>query len=237
MQKLSYQLDKSLDTPLYLQLYQQIRSLIHAQELKRGDRLPSKRYLCDYLQISQNTVESAYGQLLAEGYVESVARRGFFVCFQSELFFSPKSATPSPRPKKVSSSVEFDLNPNYIDTRHFPLNRWRKAGKALFQPANHRFLGLGDKQGDGYLRQEIREYLFSSRGVKCEADQIVIGAGLESCIQQLILKDLYLAIATPPAQALAQSVKDAPIVFAAVTDPKVAGIVDSWERPGGNLHT
>lgn len=187
MQKLSYQLDKSLDTPLYLQLYQQIRSLIHAQELKRGDRLPSKRYLCDYLQISQNTVESAYGQLLAEGYVESVARRGFFVCFQSELFFSPKSATPSPRPKKVSSSVEFDLNPNYIDTRHFPLNRWRKAGKALFQPANHRFLGLGDKQGDGYLRQEIREYLFSSRGVKCEADQIVIGAGLESCIQQLIL--------------------------------------------------
>ena len=41
MQKLSYQLDKSLDTPLYLQLYQQIRSLIHAQELKRGDRLPT----------------------------------------------------------------------------------------------------------------------------------------------------------------------------------------------------
>ncbi|MDO4784157.1 MAG: ABC transporter substrate-binding protein [Propionibacteriaceae bacterium] len=48
-------------------------------------------------------------------------------------------------------------------------------------------------------------------------------------------KDLYLAIATPPVQALAQSIKDAPIVFAAVTDPKVAGVVDSWERPGGNV--
>ena len=48
-------------------------------------------------------------------------------------------------------------------------------------------------------------------------------------------KDLYFAIATPPVQALAQAIKDAPIVFAGVTDPKVAGVVDSWEKPGGNV--
>lgn len=48
-------------------------------------------------------------------------------------------------------------------------------------------------------------------------------------------KDLYLAIATPPVQALAQSIKDTPIVFAGVTDPKAAGVVESWEKPGGNV--
>lgn len=48
-------------------------------------------------------------------------------------------------------------------------------------------------------------------------------------------KDLLFAIATPPAQALAQVIKDRPIVFSAVTDPVKAGIVTSWEAPGGNV--
>lgn len=48
-------------------------------------------------------------------------------------------------------------------------------------------------------------------------------------------KDLYFAIATPPVQALAQVIKDRPILFAGVTDPKAAGVVDSWEKPGANV--
>lgn len=47
--------------------------------------------------------------------------------------------------------------------------------------------------------------------------------------------DLFVAIATPPAQALAQAVQDRPIVFASVTDPVAAGLVDSLEKPGGNV--
>lgn len=48
-------------------------------------------------------------------------------------------------------------------------------------------------------------------------------------------KDLYFAIATPPLQALAQVIKDAPILFAGVTDPVKAGAVASWDKPGGNV--
>lgn len=48
-------------------------------------------------------------------------------------------------------------------------------------------------------------------------------------------EDLYVAIATPPAQALAQVITDKPIVFASVTDPVAAGLVDSMESPGGNV--
>ncbi|WP_341361025.1 ABC transporter substrate-binding protein [Georgenia sp. M64] len=48
-------------------------------------------------------------------------------------------------------------------------------------------------------------------------------------------KDLVLAIATPTAQAAAQAITDVPVLFTAVTEPEEAGLVDSWETPGGNL--
>lgn len=47
--------------------------------------------------------------------------------------------------------------------------------------------------------------------------------------------DLILAIATPTAQAAAQTTKDIPVLFTAVTDPVAAGIVKSMEAPGANL--
>lgn len=47
--------------------------------------------------------------------------------------------------------------------------------------------------------------------------------------------DLFVAIATPPAQAMAQVVQDRPVVFASVTDPVTAGLVDSMASPGGNV--
>lgn len=47
--------------------------------------------------------------------------------------------------------------------------------------------------------------------------------------------DLFVAIATPPAQALAQVEQKRPIVFASVTDPVAAGLVESMEAPGGNV--
>lgn len=187
MKKMNYQLDKRLKVPLYLQLYQQIRALIYAQELACGEKLPSKRNLCEYLQISQNTVEAAYAQLLAEGYIESKPRQGFFVCFQPAFFFSGQKAKKTRPLSPKTTPIHFDFNPHSIDTHNFPLSRWRKAGKTLFQHRQQTLLSLGENQGEHQLRHEICDYLFSSRGVKCEIEQIVICAGLESAVQQLIL--------------------------------------------------
>lgn len=47
--------------------------------------------------------------------------------------------------------------------------------------------------------------------------------------------DLVLAIATPAAQATAQAITDIPVLITAVTEPVEAGLVDSWEAPGGNV--
>lgn len=82
-----FQLDKTRKEPLYLQLYQQIKQDISNGNLSYGQKLPSKRKIAEDLVISRNTVETAYGQLLAEGYIEAKSRTGFFVSFKAEQFF------------------------------------------------------------------------------------------------------------------------------------------------------
>ena len=72
-------LQKSSPIPIYEQLYDGIKTAILKGQLHKHTKLPSKRQLADFLSISQTTVELAYGQLLAEGYIRSEARVGYFV--------------------------------------------------------------------------------------------------------------------------------------------------------------
>ena len=71
-------LDPALDTPLYEQLYRQLRREIESGALAPGEKLPSKRALAAHLKVSVVTVEGAYGQLQAEGYIRSEPKRGSF---------------------------------------------------------------------------------------------------------------------------------------------------------------
>ena len=73
---LTYILDPGGRTPLYEQLYRLIRRDIMSGALRGGERLPSARQLAAHLEISRITVDTAYSQLLAEGYVTSAPRRG-----------------------------------------------------------------------------------------------------------------------------------------------------------------
>ncbi|MFC0309973.1 PLP-dependent aminotransferase family protein [Gallibacterium trehalosifermentans] len=187
MKYLAYQLDKSLPQPLYLQLYQQIKNAIHQGKLTQGEALPSKRQLCDYLKISQNTVENSYAQLLAEGYIESKPRVGYFVSTQ---LLPPELSTNGVRHSLIKSNTKiwrYDFNPNVIDTQHFPFERWKKIQKRLFSKKYAHLLALGDRQGEEDLRIQIAEYLRSARGVECLPEQIVINAGIELCLIQLML--------------------------------------------------
>lgn len=75
----TYHLDLAVKMPLYEQLYRAIRQDIISGVLQGGERLPSKRRLAEHLEVSQITVETAYSQLLAEGYLVSKPRSGYFV--------------------------------------------------------------------------------------------------------------------------------------------------------------
>ena len=80
---LNIQFDK--ENPLYIQLYNFIKSEIQKGNLKANDKLPSKRKLSKALDISQNTIESSYGQLITEGYIVSLPKKGYYVSNIQEL--------------------------------------------------------------------------------------------------------------------------------------------------------
>lgn len=75
---LTFNLDPQSHIPLYSQLYSAVRSSIEKGEIAAGERLPSKRELASHLKISVVTVESAYSQLCAEGYIHSKPGSGFY---------------------------------------------------------------------------------------------------------------------------------------------------------------
>ncbi|MDH3000017.1 GntR family transcriptional regulator [Chelonobacter oris] len=187
MKNMTFQLDKQRREPLYVQLYRQIKQDITNGRLVYGEQLPSKRKIADYLTLSLNTVETAYGQLLAEGYIESRARKGFFVHFHAEQFFIQNQKNPVSPVTKTERHFRYDLNPHQVDTALFPFSRYKKAIKNSLNAANRHLLCLGETQGESVLREQIRQYLYASRGVSCSIEQIVLGAGVETCISQLIL--------------------------------------------------
>ena len=93
---LTYELKKSPGVPLYEALYRCIREDILTGELAPGTKLPSKRALAAHLKVSKVTVEGAYSQLLAEGYLRSEEKVGYFV----ESNHHPRPRAMPPRPRK-----------------------------------------------------------------------------------------------------------------------------------------
>lgn len=186
MEMLSCHLRRSSNIPLYEQLYLFIKKEIIGGRLQFGTKLPSKRKLADFLKISQNTVETAYEQLTAEGYVSAYPRRGYFVKAYEELEYVQTSHHLQEKTKKTQENIKYNFHPSAIDTENFPFSRWRKHAKNTIDKENHSLLLLGDSQGEMELRQEIAHYLYHSRGVQCSPDQIIVGAGLEILLQQLL---------------------------------------------------
>lgn len=184
MDMLMFQLQKQSQTPLYKQLYREIKKAIIEGSIQVDTKLPSKRKLADYLQISQTTVELAYSQLVAEGFIESRPRKGFYAQPVEELAYLD---IPQDEPvTKETISYKVDFNSASIDTRSFPFSTWRKLARDILDESSHELLLSGHPQGDDALRQEIARYLYQSRGVICDAEQIVIGSGTEQLLPLLI---------------------------------------------------
>lgn len=184
MDMLMFQLQRNDTQPLYQQLYEAIKQAIIDGTIPVGAKLPSKRKLAEFLAISQTTVEFAYHQLVAEGFIESRARRGFYAQPLEKLAYI--EAAPVEKPDDEPITYRYDFNSAAIDKASFPFTTWRKLAKDVFHEANSDLLLSGHPQGDEALRFEISRYLYQSRGVTCSADQIIIGSGTEQLLPLLI---------------------------------------------------
>ena len=189
MNDLAIELKADSGKCFYQQIYEYIRNEIRAGKLSKDERLPSTRSLAEYLQVARSTVESAYGQLLAEGYIQARPCRGYFVCGLDELFELAEAvplreaerdrakAYPGERKSKERAEVEFDFSPHAISMRDFPFSTWKRITRQILVDANSEMFALGQAQGDYELRSTISRYLHSARGVSCEPERIIVGAG------------------------------------------------------------
>ncbi|OPJ59183.1 PLP-dependent aminotransferase family protein [Clostridium oryzae] len=201
MFELTPNLDTKSSKPIYNQLYEYIRNLILTNKLKADEKLPSIRYLSNYLGISKNTVVTAYDQLLSEGYLYSLNRSGIFVeKLQNIKVYHHKDDTKFlNRINEIppDESHNFDLRNAQIDLDSFPYSLWRKVSNECICPSLKELLVYGEHQGEPELRDQIARYVFAARGVKCTWEQVLIGAGTQQSLYMLslMLKDIDNEIA------------------------------------------
>lgn len=160
--------------PLYEQLYGFVADEIKCGRLTSGERLPSKKALAAHLQISQNTVETAYAMLAQEGYVYSKPRSGYYVSEIDELIFTPQ--TTAAEVKETFPEYKYNFTTNLVSS--FPYKTWAKLNRQVLLDSPD-LLAAGEPQGDFALREALAKYLHEFRGVQCTSRQIFIGAGIE----------------------------------------------------------
>lgn len=186
MRELTLRLEPRKGQPLYEQLFSQIVREIAEGRMQPGERLPSKRALGAHLKLSQSTVENAYAQLVAEGYVLARPRSGYFV----QALPQPLGERPAPPPPEAlpatPSAPEIDLSTSSVDTDIFPYRSWLRLHRETLT-AQPELLARGLHQGEPELRLALSSFLYQHRNVRCSPGQLAIGPGIESLLSLLML--------------------------------------------------
>lgn len=166
-------------TPLYIQLYEQIKDEIKTK-LKAGTKLPSIRKLSTQYNLSKTTVQTAYNQLYAEGYIESKRNSGYFVCDDIIQDFQVNLNNQKDE-KKLKVDYKIDFFPAHLAKSSFPKQTWLKLYNKVIK-SDINYGAYFDKQGDLELRNEISKYLSSSRAVASNGEQIIITSGFSDSL-------------------------------------------------------
>ena len=215
---LTYDMEQRGEESLYAYLYDCMRADIENGSIAAGEKLPSKRKLAEHLGVSIVTVEGAYRQLIAEGYVESRARRGYFAAHISSSntrALTRENGVVAPAASFAtdafghkgelgpirSHSYAFDLSKGQLSESLFPLASWSKALRdTLTQEPAAALVGESDPLGCVALREEISRYLRQTRGLVAPPENIVVGSGaqtLYNLIVQLIGRNRTVGVEDP----------------------------------------
>lgn len=163
------ELDRASDTALYLQLYAALKKDILCGKIKGQDKLPSKRELARHLNVSVITVQNAYEQLLAEGYISSQEKRGYYAHSLAKL------PSPSQQPVLPSNFISSPFSPH----TEFPFHTWAKIMRNVLLEKGEGLLAPLPFAGIPELRSAIAGYLYEFKGMNVSPEQIIIGAGTE----------------------------------------------------------
>lgn len=180
---LTFSLDNKSDEPMYHQIYSYVKEEILSGRLSCGEKLPSARELAGYLSVSRNPVDTAYEQLVAEGYVYALPKRGYFVNRITHTQQIHPAEHREEGEEKGQENYRYDFDPDAVDVESFPYSVWQSIGRKALK--DHSLFLAGDYRGDWELRRAVADYLYGSRGVLCQAANVVIGAGIGYLLQLL----------------------------------------------------
>ncbi|MEC4812790.1 MAG: PLP-dependent aminotransferase family protein [Scytonema sp. PMC 1069.18] len=195
-------LNRGSSLPLYRQICEELRRLILSGYLLPGQRIPSSRALAKSCKVSRATVNLSYEELLSEGYLKSSHGAGTFVNDQIPKTFiqstDPTHQLTQAKQIKLSKygthiakskpfrPIEQHLPINFLYRQpafdQLSLQQW---GRLLVHHCqfNLKLLDYGnDLLGYRELRKAISLHLTQSRGLRCEADQVLIVNGSQQAL-------------------------------------------------------
>lgn len=206
---LTYSFENKGKESLYEYLYKQIKEDILSFKLAPDEKLPSKRALAKHLNISTITVENAYSQLCAEGYIYSVPKSGFYV---SQVVAAPEGSRKNvvrinreTEPEKKAYFADF-VN-NATASENFPFSTWNKLMRETMSDEADKLMVSSPSAGVSELRTAISDYLYQFRGMFVEPEQIIVGAGTEylyGLIIQLLGHNRKYAVEDPGYQKISR---------------------------------
>lgn len=178
---LSYELDRAGNVPLYVQIYNNIRKDIENGIIKSDAKLPSKRAFAAQIGVSIITIENAYEQLAAEGYIRSVPKSGYYA---EKVICNCDIADVA--------NNEIEEKKEIIDTPEphkelFPFAAWAKMTRDILSSKQTELLVKPSCEGIYELRKAIAKHLRDFRNISVSPEQIIIGAGTEYLYMLIIM--------------------------------------------------
>ena len=156
--------------PAYLALYESLREEIVSGVRPFGSRLPSRRLLARDRGVSGVTADHSIELLCEEGYAEARPRSGCFVVYREGGSFAPSASAAARRAVPV---------PPAADRNMFPFPTLARVMRRVLAEYGEQILVRPPNAGCPELREALRSYLARNRGIRVQADQIIIGAGAE----------------------------------------------------------
>src|SRR5690348_318451 len=191
------------DIPLYAQLRDQMRALVHSGELRPGDRIPASRELAAELKIHRTTVATAYAELESEGLIEGFVGKGTYISVKN----GAREFTPAPRqqggalrweslfaderageglsrlmPQVADDTIAFvNAKPS---ENSFPVEEVRKCANDVLKREGRDILQLGSSDGYEPLREELLTNL-RAEGIAAKEGNLLVTDGCQQSLDLL----------------------------------------------------
>ncbi len=197
---LGFSIDRGSPLPIFEQICAAMRRAIVAGELRQGARLSATRVFATELGVSRSSVVTAYEQLVAEGYLQSLQGSGYTVCAMGEVEFDDTRPKPQDEPAETSG-LAIPFESGQPDMRLFPHRQWAKAVARVCRTNPEAMLCGGVPFGNFNLRRAIAAHVAEWRGIQATGHQVIVTAGssdaLDICLRSLTRPGDGIGIETP----------------------------------------